>query len=172
MSSYHHSLGWLCNKQQLSPEDWTEMDEHFCMQKLLFLGNGGPVQHFPLTLGNPGAGELILHIRQTKDDFRACDVRMCVRLDVQFHVRTSNFEWRITICSMSLLKDLECFERFYYSVSRFTWHLTLRSYWLCDTQSYLFRHCTSSRTHVRTWRALKSSLVRLLTSKCTTDNLI
>ena len=76
--------------------------------------------------------------RRAKDDFSSCHVRTCVRLDVQFRVRTSNFVWRITICWMSLLKDLECFERLYYSVSRFTWHLTLRSYWVCDIQSYLF----------------------------------
>ena len=41
-----------------------------------------------------------------------------MRLDVQFRVRTWNFVWRITICWMSLLKDLECFKRLYYSVSR------------------------------------------------------
>ena len=32
----------------------------------LFLKDGGPVQHFPILLGDPGAGELIFCIDWTK----------------------------------------------------------------------------------------------------------
>ena len=57
----------LCNKQQLVQEDWTkEMEQNLCMLKSLFLKDGGPVQHFFLSLGDPGTGKFILHIDYSK----------------------------------------------------------------------------------------------------------
>ena len=123
-----------------------------------------------LIVHNDKINSLYILIRRAKDDFSARHVRTCVRLDVQFRVCTSNFVWRITICWMSLLKDLECFKRLYYSVSRreFKFVLTfdtpfLLAVWYprlfvsrAHAKLYVKPHVTCARER------LKSSLAHLL----------
>ena len=60
-------MNGLRNKWQLTADKWTpEIDACFQELKSLFLEKGGPVRHFPISLGQEGGREFNLHIESSK----------------------------------------------------------------------------------------------------------